>query len=58
MTTGFIFIYRTSKGPKEIVKSGNRQDRDQQKETKYKHRRQNTALKTKARVTRTLLKSE
>ena len=40
----------------EIVKSENRQDHGQQNETKDKHRTQNTTLKTKARVTRTLQK--
>ena len=49
--------YRSTKIPKgqtEIVKSEDRKDHGQQNEMKYKHRKQNTTLKTKAGVTRTL----
>ena len=43
-------------GQTEIVKSEDRQDHSQQNETKDKHRKHNTTLKTKAGVTRTLQK--
>ena len=44
------------KGQTEIVKSEDRQDHGQQNETKDKHRTDNTTLKTKAGITRTLEK--
>ena len=44
------------KGHTEIVKSEDRQGHGQQKETKDKHRKYNTTLKTKAGITRTLQK--
>ena len=40
----------------EIFYSENWQDHDQQNETKNKHRTDNTTLKTKAGITRTLQK--
>ena len=40
----------------EIIKSEVRQNHSQQNETKDKHRKQNTTLKTKAGVTRTVQK--
>ena len=43
-------------GQTEIVKSEDRQDHGQQNETKDKHRTDNTTLKTKAGITRTLQK--
>ena len=48
---------KIAKGQAEIVKSEDRQDHGQQKETKDK-RTHNTTLKTKAGVTRTLQKPE
>ena len=47
---------RISKGQTEILKSADRQDHDQQNETKDKHRTHNTTLKTKAGLTQTLQK--
>ena len=58
-TTQFQISLRNSKIPKgqtEIIKSVDRQDHGKQNETKDKHRTHNTALKTKAGVTRTLQK--
>ena len=43
-----------SKGQTEIVKAEDRQDHGQQNETKDKYRTNNTTLKTKAIVKRTL----
>ena len=44
------------KGQKVIVKSGDRQDYDQQNDTKDKHRTHNTTVKSNAGITRTLKK--
>ena len=48
--------FKDTKGADRNRKSEDRQDHGQQNETKDKHRTQNTTLKTKAGVTRTLQK--
>ena len=46
--------FEDTKGADRNRKSEDRQDHDQQNETKDKHRTHNTTLKTKPGVTRTL----